>query len=107
MVVGGGGAAVRREECEGVEWDGERGKPDVANGRSVGGANTCRSQLDAGGYWRETGRVGVWVGCVGRGGGEPLRRKECCGVQLDGAAGDGGTNSVNFERGCYQLLTEC
>ena len=49
LVVGGGGAAVRREECEGVERDGERGKPDVANGRSVGGANTSRSQLDAGG----------------------------------------------------------
>ena len=24
-MVGGGGEAVRREECGGVEWDGERG----------------------------------------------------------------------------------
>ena len=54
MVVGGGGEAVRREACGGVEQDGERGKPDGDNGRGVGGANTVKSQSDAEGYLRET-----------------------------------------------------
>ena len=34
----------------------------------------------------------MWVECVGSGGGEALRRKECCGVRLDGVAVDGETN---------------
>ena len=58
LVVGGGGEAVRREACGGVEQDGERGKPDGANGRGVGGPNTSKSQLDAESYWRETGPQG-------------------------------------------------
>ena len=65
-MVGGGGEAVRREACGGVEQDGERGKPDVANGRAVGGGNRLRSQLDAEGYWRETGRRGVGWMCWSR-----------------------------------------
>ena len=42
----------------------------------------------------------MWVGCVGRGGGEALKREQCWGARLDGAADDGGTNCANFERGC-------
>ena len=72
-MVGGGDEAVRREACGGVEQDGERGKPDGDNGRGVGGANTVKSQSDAEGYLRETGGGE----CVGRGGGEALRREEC------------------------------
>ena len=58
LVDGGGGEAVWREVCRGVEQDGEGGKPDGANGRGVGGANTSRSQLDAEGYLQETGPQG-------------------------------------------------
>ena len=50
LVVGGGGGALKRGKCRGVEQDGERGKPDGANGWGVGGVNTSRSQLGAEGY---------------------------------------------------------
>ena len=54
-MVGGGGEAVRREACGGVEQDGKQVETsDGANGRAVGGANTSMSQLDTEGYLRAT-----------------------------------------------------
>ena len=98
FVVGGGGEAVRREACRGVEQDGEQGKPrrlmdeeleeGIRPGVSWMRRATCERLSRRGVGWMCWSRRRRGVKEVG-----VLR---CSAGRLDGAADDGGTNSVNF-----------